>query len=363
MPARTLKVGIIGANAARGWVRESHIPAIRHLDGLTLWAVANKGRHAAEAAAAAFGASKAYGDAAALIDDPEIDLVTVASTLPSHRELIMLALAAGKHVYSEYPLGVDAAESQALAGATRAAGVHTAAGLQARGNAAARRARDLIAAGAIGRPLSVRVFSSTYGFGPRTIPAEAYTKDPATGVNLVTIQGAHTLDLVFSLLGGFESLSALATTLHPIIRIGDGDPQRRRTFDHLLVQARLANGAAATIEVTGGRPEGDTPFRLEVTGEAGTLLLTGGAMRGFQAGRLALSINGVPDRTANEADGLPEGAGNVAGVYAALRDDIAAGTHHATSFAHAARLARVIEAALASSRDGRRVIADDWPES
>lgn len=76
---------------------------------------------------------------------------------------ISQALAAGKHVYSEYPLGVDAAESQALASAEPTAGVHTAIGLQARGNPAARRALDLVAAGVIGRPLSVRVYSSRDG--------------------------------------------------------------------------------------------------------------------------------------------------------------------------------------------------------
>ena len=363
MATRPLNVGIIGANAERGWARESHVPAVRHLDGLKLMAIANKGQVAADAAAKAFGAEKAYGDAASLIDDPEIDLVTVATTLPSHRELITLALAAGKHVYSEYPLGVDAAESQALASATSTTSVHTAIGLQARGNPAARRAREFIAAGAIGRPLSVRVYSSTFGFGPRTVPPEAYTEDPATGVNLVTVQGAHTLDLVMSLLGGFESLSALATTQYPVIRIGGGDPQRRRTFDHLLVQARLAAGAAATIEIAGGRPAGDTPFQLEITGEAGSLLLTGGAMRGFQAGRLSLSVNGTPDGTAQGPGDLSDGATNVAGIYAALRDDIAADTRYVTGFAHAARLARMIEAALASSENGRRMSAADWPES
>ena len=51
---KTLRVGIIGANAERGWARESHVPAVQHLDGLELAAVANKGQEAADAAAAMF---------------------------------------------------------------------------------------------------------------------------------------------------------------------------------------------------------------------------------------------------------------------------------------------------------------------
>lgn len=60
--------------------------------------------------------------------------------------------------------------------------------------------------------------------------------------------------------------------------------------------------------------------------------------------------------------GLSEGAANVAGMYAALRDDIARGTRTVTGFSHAVRLARLLDAALASSRDGRRMPATDWPK-
>ena len=359
---KTLRVGIIGANAERGWARESHVPAVQHLDGLELAAIANKGQEAAEAAAAAFGVSKAYGDAAALIHDPDIDLITVATTLPTHHALITQALAAGKHVYSEYPLGVGVAESQELAAAQTKAGVHAAIGLQARGNPAVRRARTLIASGAIGRPLAVRVYSPTIGFGPKTQPAEAYTEEPQTGVNLVTIQGAHTLDLVIALLGELIAISGLATTQFPMIQVGEGAPQQRRTFDHLLVQARLANGAAASIEVIGGRPAG-TPFELEIVGDRGTLALDGGAMRGFQAGLLKLSLNGVPDDATATGSDLSESAANVAGIYATLRDDIAQGTRNVTGFAHAVQLARLIDAAMSSSREGKRLPAADWPKN
>ncbi len=359
--ANRLRVGIIGANAERGWARESHVPAVQKLAGLELAAVANKGQDAADAAARAFGAAKAYGDVADMFRDPDIDLVTVAVTLRAHHGLILGALRAGKHIYCEYPLGLDVTESEALAEAAREGGVHAVIGLQTRANPAARRAREMIASGAIGRPLSVRVYSPTIGFGPVTNPAEAYTEKPENGVTIVTIQGAHTLDLVIALLGGFGDVSALASTLHPEIRIGDGAPQTRMTFDHLLVQGRLAGGVAASVEVAGGRPAG-TPFSLEITGETGVLTLAGGAMRGFQAGRLHLALDGEPQAVdEGESAGMPEGAANVAGVYAALRDDISHGTSSVTDFHHAVRLARLIADATAASRTGTRRQAADWP--
>lgn len=359
--AKTLRVGIIGANAERGWARESHVPAVQKLAGLEFAAVANKGQDTADPAARAFGVGKAYGDATDMFRDSDIDLVTVAVTLPAHHALILGALEAGKHIYCEYPLGLDVAESEALAEAAQKSGVHSVIGLQTRGNPAVRRAKELIASGAIGRPLSARVYSPTIGFGPVTNPAEAYTEKPENGVTVVTIQGAHTLDLVIALLGGFSDVSALASTLYPEIRIGDGALQQRTTFDHILVQGRLASGAAASVEVAGGRPAG-TPFRLDVMGETGVLTLEGGAMRGFQAGRLHLGLNGEPQAVdEGESAGMPDGAANVAAVYAALRDDIINGTSTVADFHHAVRLARLIADATASSQTGTRRQVADWP--
>ena len=236
MMTKLLHVGVIGANPEGGWARESHIPAVQTLAGLKLAAVAGRDQASADAAARAFGAGKAYGDAGDLFRHPDIDLVTVAVTLPSHRELVLGALAAGKHVYCEYPLGLDAEESRALAKAAQAAGVHAAIGLQTRASPTVRQARAMLEAGAIGRVLSARVVSSTAGFGPRIEQAVAYTEDPSNGVTLVTIQAAHTIDLAIALLGGLVDLAALASTQYPKIRIGDGEPQPRKTYDHLLLQ-------------------------------------------------------------------------------------------------------------------------------
>lgn len=360
---KTVRVGLIGANPDGGWARESHVPALQALEGLELAAVAGKTQRSADAAARAFGVDKAYGDAADLFCDPDIDLVTVAVTLPAHRDLVLAAVAAGKHVYCEYPLGLDVEESRQLAQAAETAGVHAAIGLQARANPAVRRARELLGAGVIGRPLSARIISTTAGFGPNTDPAVAYTEDPANGVTLITIQSAHTIDLAIALLGGVAEFTALATTQYPEIRIGDGPSQRRRTYDHLLVQARLSCGAALSTEIAGGRPPG-TPFRFDIVGDIGVLALEGGAPRGVQSGRLRLLVNGdVQPVDEGELASLSDAGLNVGATYADLRDDIVGGTAVAAKFAHAVRLAQFIEDAVDASQTGTRKVLGDWPSS
>ncbi len=354
--AEPLRVGIIGANARGGWAGIAHVPAVQGLDGLALAAVATNAQKTADEAAQMFGVGKAYDSGAALIADPDIDIVTVATRVPDHRDLVLAALAAGKHVYSEWPLGCGSLEAIELASAAEAAGVHHVIGLQLRASPAVRAARARLAAGGIGRLLSLSAFSSSAGFGPTVATPFAYLEDPAAFANLITIQGAHTFDLVAALGGDPATLAALASRQFPHIVIGDdATPQPRKTFDHLLVQGRLAGAATFALEVAGGR-KGETPFFLDIVGETGSLRLDGGAPRGLQSGRIGLINNGTRvEIDEGELAGMPDEAVNVAGVYAELRDDIRAGSRTALGFDHAVWLTGLIETALRSS-DERRTI-------
>lgn len=356
---RPLQVGIIGASASGGWARESHVPAVRHLAGLELAAVATTSQPSADDAARAFGAPAAYGDPADLFDDPAIDLVTVAAPVPAHRELILGALRAGKHVYSEWPLGAGIEQTTEIAAAARRAGVHTAIGLQALMHPVTAAARRLLESGAIGRPLTASASSTTAGFGPALPEAQLYLEQPESGMNLVTIQTAHTLDYMTSLLGPLDSLSALLTTQYPDLQVGEQrTPHHRTVADHVLVQARGQDGRAVSVEVAGGRPAGDTPFRVDIVGERGTLGVRGGAARGFQAGRLTLLRDHQPHEVdLGELAPLDEPVTNVAAVYAALRDDIANDTSTAADFDHAVDLAHLVEAVLESDARRQRVAA------
>ena len=360
---KTLGVGIIGASAGRGWAKLAHVPAIQQLAGLELVAVASGTQAKAEVAAKTFGAKAGYANGKELIQDPDVDIVTIAVKVPDHRELVLAALAAGKHIYCEWPLGRNLAETEELADAARAAEVHVAIGLQMRLNPALMRARELIAAGAIGRPLSARVLSTTVAFGPQVEAAMAFAEDAESGVTLVTIQGAHTLDFAVALLGPWTALSALTTTQFPDIQVGDPPVSKlRSTPDHLLVQSRSTVDTAISIEVAGGRPAREVPFRMEVTGERGDLVLEGGAIRGFQSGRLALLVRGEPQYIdEGEVAAMTAEAANVAAMYAALRNDIQSQICTAPDFEHAVRLAKLIQDVLSSAETGNRKKAENWP--
>jgi len=122
-------------------------------------------------------------------------------------------------------------------------------------NPAARQAGELIRSRAIGRILGATVYSTTAGFG-RTIPAAArYLEDPAVGMNLTTIQTAHTIDFALRLTGPLSSLSALTTVQYPGLTVADMGTRVHRTVpDHVLVQGRFEGGGTLPVQVVGGRP-------------------------------------------------------------------------------------------------------------
>src|SRR5258708_9141677 len=118
MTQKQIRVGIVGADTNASWAKVSHIPAIRGLPCLKLAAVATRHEQSAREAAQAFGAGRWFSDPFAMIRDEQIDLIAIAVKLPAHRELARAALAAGKAVYSEAPLGRNVEETGEMVNAS-----------------------------------------------------------------------------------------------------------------------------------------------------------------------------------------------------------------------------------------------------
>ena len=367
-PGTTLNVGVIGVGSVQSWAREAHVAAVHAVPGLELLAVSTRDSDTAPATADDLGARRGYGDALQLIHDNDIDIVTVGAPVPAHRELVLAALNAGKHVVTEWPVGTSTAQTEEIAGAAARSGRHAAVDLQARANPAAMRARELLASNAIGRVLNVTVYSSTMAFGAAVTKQSLYLEDPASGMNLTTIQTAHTVDLVIHLAGSLTSLAALRTVRYRDLTVTGADGDAPQTFhrtvpDHVLLQGRFADGGALTMQVVGGRPPGDAPFRLDIQGEHGTLTLDGGGDRGFQAGAMRLHRDGKPVIVPDTIGGdLPDSVINVAHVYAGLRSDIASGATDTTGFEDAVRLSHLIDDLIKSDAEQRTVTPSaQWP--
>ncbi|GLW72054.1 oxidoreductase [Kitasatospora phosalacinea] len=264
-----IRVGIVGAS---GWANASHLPALAGLDEYAVTAVATTRRASAEAVAAAHGVPHALTDAAALVAHPEVDLVVVSVRAAGHAAVVRAALAAGKDVLSEWPLGVDAAEAEDLARAAEAAGVRHAVNLQGHWSPDARFLADLLAAGRIGRlEAAVLVAAGDPLGGARIAPELEWSTDPAGGTSLLTVMAGHFLAVLHRVAGPLVEVSARLPGAREHVEVtGTGRTVPNGVPAHLMLLGTLENGAAASVTVHGGSgtPDG---FLLRLVGSAGTL--------------------------------------------------------------------------------------------
>src|SRR6059058_666652 len=209
MPESTFGVGIIGVNPARGWAADAHIPALRALPDYEIRALSAHSAESARAAGEAFGVSAVFSGHEQLVTRPDIDVVAVTVKVPRHRELVCAALAAGKAVYCEWPLGRDLDDARAMAALAGKQGVRTVVGLQARQAPAIEFVQELLGDGYVGEVLSTTMIGLSVP-GDVVIQPNVYMLDGNNGANLLTVAVGHTLDALNYVLGEFADLSAVS---------------------------------------------------------------------------------------------------------------------------------------------------------
>lgn len=110
--SRLLRVGVLGAGPI---AQAAHFDACRKARNATLYAICDRAPDLLAAMAAAHRPEVTYLDYAGMLANPDIDAVIVAAADQYHVDLCCQALAAGKHVLVEKPLGIDVASCAALA--------------------------------------------------------------------------------------------------------------------------------------------------------------------------------------------------------------------------------------------------------
>src|SRR5215217_8480799 len=276
MPESTLGIGIIGVSPVRGWAATAHIPALRALPNYELRALSAHSPESARAAGEVFGVRAVFTDHQQLVSQPGIDLVAVTVKVPHHRELVSAALAAGKAVYCEWPLGRDLDDARAMASLAAERGVGTVVGLQARQAPAVAFVQQLLGDGYLGEVLSTTMVGLSVP-GEVVVQANAYMLDETNGANLLTIAVGHSLDLLTYVLGEFAELAAVSELRRPRITIHETGEQLLKTAaDQIAVIGTLSSGVTASLHVREA-VAGGIGFLWEINGTDGTLRITADA--------------------------------------------------------------------------------------
>jgi len=349
-----LRVGIVGLEAGRSWAARAHIPALRALaDDYEIAGVANTSRASAEAAAAACGLPRAFSDVAELVASPDIDIVAVTVKVMQHVPVVAAAIAAGKPVYCEWPLGKDLTEARTLAELARKQGVKGVIGTQARAAPEIGYVADLIADGFVGEVLSSTLVACGRAWGDVTMAGGAYTLDRENGANLLTIAVGHALAAVGDVLGDIAELSATLATRRTLVTVAETGQRLPATSpDQVLVNGVFAAGAPFALHYMGGMPRG-VGFSWRINGREGDIEVTAASGQAqmeqltITAGRGAdTELKPMPVPADRLSSGWPSETipRNVAGVYARMAADLRQGTSTAPSFDDAIALHRLIAA-------------------
>ena len=209
--ANKIRLGFVGANVRSTWASQSHFPALLASPDVEMTAVCTTRPETAEAARKAFGAKLAFTDFREMVASKEIDAVAVVVRVPSHYEPTKAAIEAGKHVYTEWPLGRTTAEAEELAALARAKGVQTACGLQSRVSPALLYMKEQIEAGYVGEVLSCHADCMRDGALERP-SSRAWQRDVTLGANPLTIANGHVIDALRFVVGNFARVSCMVTT-------------------------------------------------------------------------------------------------------------------------------------------------------
>src|SRR3989441_4919488 len=272
----TLGVGIIGVSPVRGWAAIARIPALRALPNYEIRAISGHSSESARAAGELFGVSAVFSDPKQLVSQADIDVVAVTVKVPHHRELVSAALAAGKAVYCEWPLGRDFEDARVMAALATEQGVHTVVGLQARQAPATEFVQELLRDGYVGEVLSTTMVGLSVP-GDVVGQPNAYMLDTTNGANLLTIAVGHSLDILNYVLGEFADLSAVSALRRPLITIEETGEQIVKTArDQIAVIGTLTSGTSASIHIREA-VAGGIGFQWEINGTDGTLRITADA--------------------------------------------------------------------------------------
>jgi len=274
---KRIGMGIVGA----GFVGPHHVDAVRRLGYVDIVAVAGSSEESGQQKARLVGARTGYGSYQALLDDPDVDVVHVATPNHLHYEISSAALATGKHVVSDKPLAASAAEARRLVDQQQQSGLVGAVTFNYRGNPLVQHARLAVAGGEIGTP----TFLHGYYLQDFLLHATDYSwrldADKAGGTSAVGDIGSHWCDLAQHISGlTITQVLADITTVVPRrvkprgsrVAFETGHESETGTTVDIQVEdlasvlVRFSNGAKGSFSVGQVCPGHKNDLSLEVCG-------------------------------------------------------------------------------------------------
>jgi len=269
----TIGVGLIGT----GYMGKCHAlawNAVRPVFGdgprIRLAQLAEASAELAAARAEALGFARATGDWRDLVEDPEVDVISITTPNAFHAEMAIAALEAGKHVWCEKPMAPALADAERMAAAARASGRVAVLGYNYIQNPAIRQIESLIAEGAIGTVNHLRIeMDEDFMADPEAL--FYWKSELASGYGALDDFGVHPLSLVQRLFGRVEKVLAHMAKPYADRPQADGTRRPVESFDIASVLFTLASGATGVLALNRAAWGRKGRIALQVFGSAGAV--------------------------------------------------------------------------------------------
>jgi predicted dehydrogenase len=270
MSDRRFGYGIIGC----GWVAPAHAWGVRAMErgNVRLIAVADQDLGRAQALAREFAVPHAYPDYRRVLARDDVHAVSICLPDFLHREAVVAAAAAGKHVLCEKPLALDVGQADEMVSACERRGVALGLVMNHRYFPDNIRTKRAIREGEFGRVLLGSVLHSSALTGDPSGASPWRGRRGLAAGGILTTQAIHFLDLLLWFAGPARAVKAWAGTLV------------RTEQDHedtAVLALQLRSGALATLATTNGAPITDDFMgtRVEIHGTGGYIMLEGDRLR------------------------------------------------------------------------------------
>lgn len=286
---RDLNVGLIGG----GFMGKAHSLAYAAMP-MFFWpapaqpvrkTIAEATPELADEAARRFGFEKSTSDWRSIIDDPEIDVVDIATPNHLHAEIAIAAAQAGKHIICEKPLARTGEESKAMYDAVKNTELVHMVAFNYRRTPAVVLAKKYIDEGAIGRITNFRgTYLQDWSADPSSPLSWRFQKSIAGSGALGDI-GTHVIDMARYLVGEVSSVNALMSTFiseRPLqsggadslgkARESEGPKGTVDVDDEFMTLVRFDNGAVGSIEATRNAHGRNNFLTFEIHGTEGSIV-------------------------------------------------------------------------------------------
>jgi predicted dehydrogenase len=222
------------------------------LPELTLEGVCTSSPDTADRAARFGGFRRGFSDMGELLLQEDVDVVDCCLPNFLHKEALIQAFAAGKHVYCEKPLALNAEEARQIAAAAAQHGVQVGMTFNFRFMPALMRAKQLIDEGRLGRVYSFHAEYLHTGYQDPNRPMSWRMRKGLSGGGALVDLGSHLIDLMRHLLGEFASVRGIVQTYidqRPVSK-GSKDREEVTVDDAAWLEVRLKDGGIGTIEAS-----------------------------------------------------------------------------------------------------------------